>query len=206
MFDTKEKKERSLGTKLFLKANRCNSPKCVTVRRPQRPGVHGKARRRALSEMGQQLQEKQKFRFTYGIREAQMRKIFSAAVKNPGVTGEMIVNLLERRLDNVVFRLGLAPSRSVARQLTGHGHILVNNRKVTIPSYRVKVNDIISIRPQSKDHPVFNDLAASIKKYDPPVWLNLDKEKIEGRVISLPRDSDISFDVNKVVDYYSKIQ
>lgn len=206
MFNTKEKKERSLGTKLFLKAGRCNSPKCVTVRRPQRPGLHGKARRRALSEMGQQLQEKQKIRFSYGIREAQMKKIFLAATKNPGVTGEMIMTLLERRLDNAVFRFGFAPSRSVARQLVSHGHIMVNNRKVTIPSFQVKVNDIISIRPQSKTHPAFNDLSNVIKAYEPPVWLSIDKEKIEGRVVSLPRDLDILFDVNKVVDYYSKIQ
>lgn len=204
MFDTREKKERSLGTKLFLKADRCSSPKCVTVRRPQRPGLHGSAYRRQLSEFGRQLQEKQKIRFSYGIKEAQFRKIFELAAKNPGVTGEMILALLEKRLDNVVFRMGLAKSRSVARQLVGHGHILVNNRKVTAPSYQVKVNDAITIRPQSKDHPVFKDLKTYLKNYNPPSWLSIDKDKYEGKVVSEPKDLEKSFDVNMVVDYYSK--
>lgn len=205
MFNTKEKKERSLGVKLFLKPHRCSSPKCVTVRRPTRPGVHGKARRRAPSEFGQQLMEKQKIRFAYGIREAQMRRVFAAASKHKGITGEMIISFLERRLDNVVYRIGLAPSRSVGRQLIGHGHIMVNGKKVTIPSYEVKVNNIITIRPQSKDHLLFKDLAERLKQYEPPVWLVLDRERLEGKVISLPKDFEIPFDVNLVVDYYSKI-
>lgn len=205
MFNTKEKKERSLGVKLFLKPHRCSSPKCVTVRRPTRPGVHGKARRRAPSEFGQQLMEKQKIRFAYGIREAQMRRVFAAASKHKGITGEMIISFLERRLDNVVYRIGLAPSRSVGRQLIGHGHIMVNGKKVTIPSYEVKVNNVITIRPQSKDHLLFKDLAERLKQYEPPVWLVLDRERLEGKVISLPKDFEIPFDVNLVVDYYSKI-
>ena len=205
MFNTKEKKERSLGVKLFLKPHRCSSPKCVTVRRPTKPGLHGKMRRRALSEYGQQLAEKQKIKFAYGIREAQMRKVFESAAKHKGITGEMIINFLERRLDNVVYRLGLALSRSVGRQLVGHGHILVNGRKVTIPSYMVKANDDIAIRPQSKDHPVFKDLAERLKQYEPPIWLFIDKSQLEGKVISLPKDFEIPFDVTLVVDYYSKI-
>ncbi len=133
-----------------------------------------------------------------------MKKIFIKAAKNPGITGNMILQLLERRLDNVVFRLGLAPSRSVARQLVGHGHIIVNGRKVTAPSFTAAVGDKVSIRPQSKDHPVFKDLASSLKKYEPPVWLSVDREKFEGTVVSLPKDLELSFDVNVVVDYYSK--
>ncbi len=203
MFNTKEKQERSLGTKLFLKAERCNSPKCVTVRRPQRPGLHGKAYK-MLSEFGQQLKEKQKIRFTYGIREAQMELVFKKASKNPGVTGEMIISILERRLDNAVYRLGIAPSRSVGRQLVGHGHILVNGRKVTIPSYQVRVGDTITIRPQSNDHLLLKDLGERLKKYEPPVWLVLDLVKLEGKVLSAPKDFEIPFDVNMVVDYYSK--
>jgi len=205
MFDTREKKERSLGTKLFLKGERCNSQKCVMVKRPYRPGIHGQTRaRRAPSEYGQQLKEKQKIKFSYGVREAQMKKIFAKAAKNPGVTGAMILQLLERRLDNVVFRLGLAPSRSVGRQLVNHGHIVVNSRKVTIPSYSVVVGSKIAIRPESKDHPVFQNLETSFKKYEPPVWLNLDREKNEGVVVALPKDLELPFDVNIVVDYYSK--
>src|SRR3989338_292340 len=203
MFNTKEKQERSLGTKLFLKAARCNSPKCVSVRRPQRPGLHGKSYK-TLSEFGQQLKEKQKIRFTYGIREAQMELVFKKAAKNPGVTGEMIISILERRLDNVVYRLGIAPSRSVGRQLVGHGHILVNGRKVTIPSYQVRVGDTITIRPQSNEHPLLKDLGERLEKYEPPVWLALDAAKLEGKVLSAPKDFEISFDVNMVVDYYSK--
>jgi small subunit ribosomal protein S4 len=204
MFDTREKRERRLGAKLLLKAERCNSPKCATVRRPYPPGIHGKKRGAALTEYGQQLQEKQKVKFTYGIREAQMKKIFMAAAKNPGVTGEMIISLLERRLDNVVFRLGLALSRSIARQLINHGHILINNRKTRVPSYQVNIGDIITIRPQSKDHRVFKDLAINLKRYEPPIWLIIDKEKFEGKILSLPKDFEIPFDINMVVDYYLK--
>ncbi len=205
MFDTREKKERSLGVKLFLKAGRCNSPKCATVRRPSRPGFHGKSkRRRTLSEASFQLNEKQKLRYSYGVRETQMRRVFSKAVKNPGVTGQMMLSLLERRLDNVIYRLGMAPSRSVARQLVGHGHFTVNGRKVTIPSFLVKIGDKISIRPQSASHPLFGDLELTLKKYEPPVWLSLDKEKKVGEIKALPKETEISFDINKVVDYYSK--
>lgn len=204
MFNTKEKTERKLGTKLFLKAHRCNSPKCVMARRPNRPGINGQARRRAISEFGQQLMEKQKIKAVYGLRETQMRNVFKSASKNPGVTGDMIVQLLERRLDNAVFRLGFAPSRSVARQLVGHGHILVNNRKVSIPSFLVKVGDKISIRPQSKNNGSLKDLLENIKKFNAPIWFRLDADKAEGEVVSLPKDSEISFDVNMVVDFYSK--
>lgn len=203
MFDTKEKKERALGTKLFLKPHRCNSAKCAHIRRPQKPGVHGKRFRR-VSEFGQQLQEKQKVRFAYGLREAQMERTFHRALKAREATGEMVISLLERRLDNVVYRLSFAPSRSVARQLVGHGHIMVNGRKTTAPSFAVKVNDVISVRPQSESHPVFSDLAARLEKYEPPVWLFVDGTKKEGKVLSAPKDFEIPFDMNLVVDYYSK--
>lgn len=204
MFNTKEKRERSLGAKLFLKAVRCTSPKCVTLRAPHGPGQHGKSRKGAPSEVASQLKEKQRIKATYGIREAAMRQVFEKASKNPGVTGQMIMNMLESRLDNVVYRLGFALSRSVARQLVGHGHVTVNGRRVDIPSYAVRIGDIIAIRKESKDHAVLKDLAERIKKYEPPVWLGLDKEKLEGKVLSAPKDIDILFDVHQVVDYYSK--
>ena len=203
MFNTQEKKERALGVKLFLKAYRCNSPKCVMLRRPHRPGLHGKSRR-VLSEIGQQLNEKQKIKVSYGIREAQMKRVFQKAAKNPGITGALIVQLLERRLDNVVYRLGLAPSRSVARQLVGHGHILVNGRKVSVPSYAVKAGDRVAIRPESRDNPVLKGLAEEFKNYQAPPWLKLDRDRQEGEVVSLPKDLEVPFDVNMVVDYYSK--
>jgi len=203
MFNTREKRERSLGTKLFLKGARCIGPKCVTVRRPTRPGPHTKMRR-SMSEYGKQLQEKQRIQWSYGLRERHMARLFAEALKNPAVTGEMVLRLLEERLDNVVFRLGLASSRSVARQLVGHGHLLVNGRKVTIPSYRVKPGDVITLRRESKDHPLFKELPNALKNYEPPQWLFIDKDKLEGKVISRPKDFDMEFDVGMVVDYYSK--
>ena len=176
MFNTKEKKERSLGAKLFLKAQRCNSPKCVTLRVPHPPGAHGKDRKRAPGELSSQLREKQRVRASYGIREAAMRQIVERASKNPGVTGQMIMVLLESRLDNVVYRLGFALSRSVARQLVGHGHVAVNGRRVDIPSYLVRIGDIISIRKESKDHPAFKDLAERVKNMKRRYGWNLIKK------------------------------
>lgn len=203
MFDTREKKERALGVKLFLKAERCGSAKCATVRRPYRPGAHGK-KRRPLSEVGRQLSEKQKIRFSYGIREAQLRRLFSRAAASSNITSQMIIALLERRLDNIVYRLGLAPSRSVARQLVGHGHFMVNNRKVTIPSYEVGLGDVVSIRPQSRNHPAFGDLEIRLKKYEPPQWLELNKNEKEGKMTAVPQGEDASLNVDLVVDYYAK--
>jgi small subunit ribosomal protein S4 len=117
----------------------------------------------------------------------------------------MMLAILEKRLDNVTYRLGLAPSRSVARQLVSHGHFLVNGRKTTIPSYEVKVEDVISIRPQSQKHPLFQELPVILKKYDAPVWLKLDVDKLEGKMVMQPKDFEMPFNVNLVVDYYSKI-
>ncbi len=203
MFNTKEKRERSLGTKLFLKGARCLGPKCAAVRRPTPPGPHTKMRRK-LSEYGKQLQEKQRIQWSYGLRERQLAQLFAKALKNPAVTGDMVLRLLEQRLDNVVFRLGFAPSRSVARQLVGHGHLTVNGRRVTIPSYQVKMGDAIAVREGSKDHPLFKELSNTLKSYEPPQWLSVDKEKHAGKVRSAPKDFDMEFDVGMVVDYYSK--
>ncbi len=200
----KEKQERALGVRLFLKGERCSSPKCAMIRRPTRPGMHGGKRRRALSEYGGQLLEKQRIRVNYGLREAQLEKIVNKAFKKTGATGEAIVNYLERQLSNVIFRLGMASSRTVAKQLISHGHFLVNGRKVTISSYSVKPGEVISIHPRSKNILIFNDLSTKLKKYETPEWLFLDKEKIEGKVLSLPKDVEIPFDINLVVDYYSK--
>ena len=174
------------------------------VRRPNRPGPHVRAPRRKLSEYGKQLQEKQRIQWSYGLREAQLRRLFREALKNPAVTGDMVFRLLEQRLDNVVFRLGFAPSRSVARQLVGHGHWMVNGRKVTIPSYRVVAGDVITVRPESREHPLLKGIAEALARYEPPQWLSVDGEKQEGKVLSLPQDVESEFDVNMVVDYYSK--
>lgn len=205
MFNTREKKERSLGTRLFLKATRSASPKAAMVRRPSRPGEHGKDRRRAPSEFGKQLAEKQKFKATYGLREAAIRKVFMKASKSSATTGPLFMSLLERRLDNVVYRLGFAPSRSVARQLIGHGHMMLNGRRVTIPSILVKQGDVVTIRPQSKEHAAFRTLGETLSKNQTPTWLSVDGEKREGKVSSMPKDLEIPFDIALVVDYYSKI-
>lgn len=204
MFNTKEKHERSLGVPLLLKASRCGSPKCAMVRHPARPGVHGKSRRRAPSEFGQQLMEKQKIKYTYGLREAQLKKVFTAISARVGIAGDAVIVLLERRLDNVVYRLGLAPSRSVARQAVGHGHITVNGVRTTVSSALVRPGDTIAIRPQSRSLSLFAAAGETMKKANVPVWLAADAEKITGTVVSLPRDVDVSFDVAMVVDYYAR--
>lgn len=205
MFNTREKKERSLGTRLFLKATRSASPKSAMVRRPHRPGEHGKDRRRAPSEFGKQLAEKQKFKAAYGLRESAIRQVFMKASKSAATTGPLFLSLLERRLDNVVYRLGFAPSRSVARQIIGHGHMLLNGRRVTIPSILVRQGDVITIRPQSRDNASFRTLKETLPKYQTPTWLTINAEKEEGKVSSMPKDLEMPFDVALVVDYYSKI-
>lgn len=205
MNKSKEKLERSLGVKLFLKGDRCNSPKCAMVRRPNRPGVHGAKRRRAPSEFGGQLMEKQRIRASYGLRESQLSAIVANAIKKTGAAaGEEIIGSLEGQFANVVFRLGLASSRTVARQLISHGHFLIGKKKIKAPFYSLKVGEIISISPKSKELLIFNDLSNKLKKYDVPEWLLLDKEKLEGKLLSLPKNIEIPFDINLVVDYYSK--
>lgn len=197
-----EKKERSLGIKLSLKGDRCNSPKCALIRKPYRPGQHGKKLRK-LSEFGIQLREKQKMRFSYGLTEKQLEKVFKEAEKKTGVTADEMMKILESRLDNVIFRLGFAPSRTSSKQLVGHGHFMVNGRKVTIPSYRVRIGDIINIRLESKNHPSFKNLTDQLKNYEVPIWLGLDKNILEGTVIEKPAKIPQLFDINIVVDYYS---
>lgn len=199
----KEKKERALGTKLFLKAERCNSPKCVMIRRPYRPGMHGK-RRSMVSEFGRQLKEKQKIQISFGLRDRQMRKLFKNLASQKGLSGKAILNILEQRLDNAVYRSGFAPSRIVARQLISHGHFLVNGRKVSVPSYAVKVGDKIGIRPSSKNKRVFEDLSLRLKKHDPPAWIKLDKENLVGEIKGKPEEGEIQFDPNLVSEYYSR--
>jgi len=199
-----EKKERALGMKLFLKGGRCNSPKCATIRRPYRPGMHGKGRRRVLSEYGMQLMEKQRVKVSYGLREIQLTNIVNKALKGKGNTGETIVKLLESQFSNVIFRLGLASSRVVARQLISHGHIFVNGKKMTASSYSVEVGDVISIKPSSRQLLIFNDLPNIIKKYEAPNWLELDKEKLEGKVKNSPINVEMPFDINLIIDSYSK--
>lgn len=194
-----EKKERALGVKLFLKPERCNSPKCVMIRRPYRPGIHGMRRRGPISDYGRQLKEKQKIQITYGLTNRQMNNLFKEPL-------ERILLTLEKRLDRVVFLLGFAPSPRVARQLVSHGHIHVNGRKVTIPSYHVRVGDVLAIRPESRGAKIFEGLGEKLKQYEPPAWLKLDKKELKGECLQNPKTEEINlaFDANLVGQFYSR--
>lgn len=202
----KEKLSRKVGENLGLKAERSFSPKSAFMKKPYKPGQHGKARRRALSEFGTQMMEKQKIRFSYGITEKQLKNYFSDAKRKKGLTGNILLSTLEKRLDNAVFKAGLALSRTIARQLTSHGHFLINGKRINIPSYQVKTTDIISIRPQSKLKLIFAGLDIKLKKHDAPSWLEVDKKNFEIKVKSDPKDYDLpkNFNMNAIVEYYSK--
>jgi small subunit ribosomal protein S4 len=200
------KKCRRAGQKLFLKGERCFGQKCPMTRRPYPPGIHGKSLRRRVSEYGKQLIEKQKIRYSYGISEKQMKNYSAKIINRKGDKEELFINLLEKRLDNVVFRLGWSPSRKNARQLVSHGHILVNGRKTNIPSYQVKKGDMIKIKQQSLAKGPFSDLKTSLKKYQTPEWLSLDKEKMEGEIKSHPKKEDMEkiSDISMIIEYYSR--
>lgn len=202
--DSKCRLCRREGTKLFLKGERCFSPKCPLEKRGAVfPGQHGLKRSRRLSEYGIQLREKQKARRTYGVLERQFRRYFKQAFKKRGVTGEALLQFLESRLDNVVYRLGFVPSRSVARQLVPHGHILVDGKKVDIPSYQVKPGQLVSLAPKAlKMESVVKSLAE--KKKEIPPWLQ--KKATVGKMIRLPKKEEIGADIREqlIVEYYSR--
>jgi|SRR3989344_1092558 len=201
----KEKKERRIGERLNLKADRCQSPKCAMVRKPYQPGAHGPTgRRRALSEFGVQLREKQKVKISYGLDERNLKQLFANAQKTKGSSASKLVELLERRLDNVLTRLGIAPSRNMARQLVTHGHVLVNKKKVRSPGFCTKSGDIISIKPGSESKLFLGKRKEMLMKYEPPAWLHLDAGKLEGRVLSLPQESSIPFEANLLIESFSK--
>lgn len=196
---------RRQGMKLFLKGERCFTPKCAVERRPTPPGDHGQ-RRRKVSEYGEHLKEKQKVRAIYGVLERQFRKHFEEAKRLPGATGENLLRLLESRLDNVVYRLGFADSRNQARQLVTHGHIQVNGRKTDIPSALVRPGDVISVAPGSRNLEFFKVVAETLDKKSVPRWLQLDAAHMTGRVLSLPSRDEIETNVNEqlVVEFYSR--
>jgi len=195
---------RREGTKLFLKGERCFSPKCPLEKKGAvAPGQHGLKMRRRLSEYGVQLREKQKAKRTYGVLERQFRRYFKKAFKKRGVTGEALLQLLESRLDNVVYRLGFVPSRSVARQLVRHGHILVDGKKVDIPSYQVKPGQVINLNPKAMKIEVVKKSLAE-KKKEIPSWLQ--KKAAVGKIIRLPTREEIGADIAEqlIVEYYSR--
>ncbi len=197
---------RREGNKLFLRGDRCKTNKCALERRKSAPGSPPNAMRKKLSIYGIQLREKQKVKRIYGVLESQFRKYFEIARKMPGNTGENLLSLLERRLDNVCYLLGFAKSRNQARQLVRHGHILLNGKKVNIPSYLVNVNDLIEIRETSREVAFVVDSLEERNAFDVPTWLELDKEHFRGRVVRLPERSDVTFPINEtlIVELYSK--
>lgn len=196
---------RREGTKLFLKGEKCFSQKCSIGRRPTPPGQHGQARQRKVSEYGLQLREKQKARRAYGLMEGQFKRTFVRATGMKGITGENLLQLLELRLDNVVFRSGLASSRAQARQFVCHGHIAVNGNKVDIPSYTVKQGDVIAVRAKSKDVEHFKVVKEGISRVIPK-WLTTDAENLQTTVSALPQreDVDLTLQESMIVEFYSR--
>lgn len=202
------KKCRRAGEKLFLKGEKCESAKCPMIKRNFPPGMHGMpARPPKITNYGKQLKEKQKAKRIYGLLELQFRAYFDKARAKTGNTGENLFRFLESRLDNTVYRLGFASSRRMARQVVGHGHIQVNGGKVNIPSYQLKVGDVISIRDVKSKKKIFADLANKMKKATSlPAWLTLDITKAEGKMVSAPKLGDIAINIDwrTIVEFYSK--
>ncbi|MAG44967.1 30S ribosomal protein S4 [bacterium] len=197
---------RSAGEKLFLKGDRCFSVKCSIIKRNYGPGLHGQARKRMPSEYGVRLKEKQKMRRIYNISEKQFRKYFRKANQKQENTGSALVQILETRLDNVIFRSGLAKSRSQARQMTTHSFFKINNRKIDIPSFSVKPGDLIEIKQNKKNTVLIQDLKENLKSAKPASWLNFDKKQLNIKILNLPIPEQIDHKVNLqlVVEYYSK--
>lgn len=207
--DSKCKLCRRAGEKLFLKGDRCFSPKCAISRRPYAPGVHGQNARRSSSEFGRQLAMKQKIKRLYGVLERQFRHHFEEASKLSGITGDHLLSRLERRLDNVVYRLGFAASRAQARQLVGHKMFEVNGKRLNVASAEIKVGDVIAIKVSKKDKNYWKNLQEALSnKKDVPSWLELDAEKGVGKVLTLPSREHagvgMSLDPQMIVEYYSK--
>lgn len=196
---------RRENIKLFLKGERCYTEKCAFDRRNYPPGQHGQNRKK-ISDYGTQLREKQKVKRIYGILENQFRNIFKEADRRKGITGENLLSLLERRLDNIVYRLGFASSRNEARQLVRHNHFLVNQTKVNIPSYLVNPGDVIEVREKSKKISRILDALEGMARRGIPQWLELDKEQMKGSVKALPTREDLTFPIQEklIVELYSK--
>ncbi len=196
---------RREGTKLFLKGDRCLSGKCAIEKHPSVPGQHGNGRKN-VKEYGMQLREKQKAKRYYGVLENQFKGYFEKADKAEGVTGENLLSLLERRFDNVIYRIGLANSRKEARQLVTHGHFRINGKKVNIPSLIVRAGDVITLREESRSSEKFKALIESLDSHITPKWIELDKAQVVAKVAALPSrdDVDFPFEEHLIVELYSK--
>ncbi|MBI4640891.1 MAG: 30S ribosomal protein S4 [Candidatus Tectomicrobia bacterium] len=199
---------RRENIKLFLKGERCFTEKCAISRRNYAPGQHGQ-RRPTLSDYGVQLREKQKVRRVYGVLEQQFRNYFKIASKSKGITGENLLQFLERRLDNIVYRMGFAESRSQARQLVRHGHLTINGRKVDIPSYLIRVGEVVEVHEKSKNLEMIKAALERVDEKGKPEWLEVDKERLRGSIVRLPNRQDllsmpIPIQEQLIVEYYSK--
>ena len=199
------KKCRREGQKLFLKGERCVTGKCAIERRNYAPGQHGKNKVK-LSEYGLQLRAKQKAKVYYGVSESQFRKYYEEAFRKEGVTSDILFGLLETRLDNVCYRMGLGTSRRESRQLVGYEMVTVNGKKVNIPSYQVRVGDVIAVREDKKDNAAIKKLADYITAKNIPSWIEMDKEKLEAKIIRIPARADVDLEVaeNLIIELYSK--
>ena len=198
---------RREGMKLFLKGERCHSEKCAIEKRNFIPGQHGQARAKKIVGYGLQLREKQKVRRIYGVLERQFRNTYEKAAHAKGITGELLMSALERRMDNVIYRMGFGVSRSQARQIVRHGHIDVNGRKCDIPSAVVKIGDVISVREASKNNATILAARDATAHAPAPNWIEVDREALKGRVLSLPkRDELVQIQLNEqlIVELYSK--
>lgn len=199
---------RREGQKLFLKGERCLTPKCAVERRNSPPGMHGKKAvfRRKMSDYGMQLREKQKARRVYGVMEKQFRRYFKEATRRKGLTGSQLLIMLESRLDNVVYRMGFADSRAQARQLVRHGHFDVNGRKTNIPSFQVRQGDTVTVRESSRGMAYFKERAQALQRARIPTWLTLSAANMSGSVANLPTREDIEIPLNEqlIVEYYSR--
>lgn len=197
---------RREGEKLFLKGSRCLSAKCAFEKRSYTPGQHGLTRRSKLSEYGIQLREKQKVKRIYGVLESQFRNYYEKATRQKGITGENLLQMLESRLDNVIFRLGFAASRNAARQLILHRHFMVNGRPVNVPSYLLKPGDLVAVREKSRKLAVIHEAMRRLKDEAILPWLRVDKAKMEGQFMEKPSRQDIPIQIqeNLIVELYSK--
>lgn len=209
MKDKKCKICRRLGVKLFLKGERCLSQKCPIITKPYPPGEKGKRRTRQSSEYGKELSEKQKLKNWYNLRERQFRKYIKEVLEKRGKVkdaGALLIKKLESRLDNVVFRMGFTPSRAQARQIVNHGHFLVNEKKVNIPSYQVKKGDKISLRASSRSKAIFQNLPTTLKKYQAPSWIKINIEKLEGEIVGEPNLEEAAppAEISTIFEFYSR--
>ncbi len=202
----KFKKERRAGVKLMLRGKSSDSPQSPFVKRSYPPGIHGPKGQTRKTQFGLQLMEKQKAKWIYGLREKQFKKYYEKALTSEGDTGDNLIKLLETRLDNVVFRCGFATTRRQARQFINHWHITVNGKKVDRPSFAISVGDVIAIREKSQKSPVFKENVAGIMLENMPDWLSVDPEKMEGKVISLPKSEETNnvFDLTSIIEFYSR--